>query len=147
MALEPMYPGVPYSPSAILTQDIGPTDTIVPVDDPDVFPPGPNLAVIGSDETAETIRYASVEDGLLLGCERGVEGTARIWLSGTLVARNWTNQDYQALIDNINKVDASAIQGVKVNGTALTPDANQVVDAEIPHWRKQHRCGRRRFIP
>ena len=38
----------------------------------------------------------------------------------------------QGVQDSLDLAD-SAIQGVKVNGTALTPDANKVVDIEVPN--------------
>lgn len=37
----------------------------------------------------------------------------------------------EAVQDSLGKAD-SAIQGVKVNGTALTPDGNKIVDIEMP---------------
>ena len=50
-----LYPGIPFSPQAALTNNIGAADTIIEVSDASAFPPAPNLATIGTDEGGETI--------------------------------------------------------------------------------------------
>lgn len=102
-----MYDSIPYSPTTILTQDIGPADTVIYIADASVLPDAPNIATIGTDENAETIQYAVKADGLLSGCMRSVEGTAQTWLANEVIARNFTALDYEALKDNITGLDTS----------------------------------------
>ena len=111
-----MYPGIPYSPQAFLTAAIGAADTIIPVDKIDAFPPAPNLAVIGSDEGAETIRYAAKTDNALSGCTRGVEGAAQEWQAGEVIARNFTAEDLASLQSNLQQIDSEKVS--KVTGAA-----------------------------
>ena len=77
-----LYPGIPFSPQAALTNNIGAADTIIEVSDASAFPPAPNLATIGTDEGGETILYTAKTETALSGCRRGVEGTARAWMAG-----------------------------------------------------------------
>lgn len=93
-----LYPGIAFSPSAALTDNVGAGDTIIPVSDVEAFPPAPNLATIGTDEEGETILYAAKTATALSGCTRGVEGTARAWSAGEPIARNWTAKDHGDLI-------------------------------------------------
>lgn len=114
-----LYPGIAFSPQAVLTESIGEADTVVKVSDTSVFPEGPNLATIGTNEQGETIRYAAKADGLLSGCQRGVEGTAKAWQSGEVIARNFTAKDHADLI--------AAVAEIKSALTAL----ETAVDAKI----------------
>ena len=77
-----LYPGIAFSPSAALTDNVGAGDTIIPVSDVEAFPPAPNLATIGTDEEGETVLYAAKTSTALSGCTRGVEGTAKAWPKG-----------------------------------------------------------------
>ena len=85
--MQAMYPGIPFSPPAALTQTISETDTVIHVDNVDAFPDAPNYATIGTDEQAETIRYSAKGEGILSGCTRAVEGTAKVWQTGEVIAR------------------------------------------------------------
>lgn len=105
MELIPMYKGMPFSPVTSLADSIGEADTTITVENGSALPDGPNLAVIGTDESGEVILYAVKAENTLSGCTRGVEGTAQAWNAGTAVGRNWTNQDYQTLLDNIGKLN------------------------------------------
>lgn len=101
--MEQMYEAIPFSPKTELTADIGETDTIIYVSDVSAFPDGPCLATIGTDsEVAETIRYAAKTDNALSGCERGIEGKARAWNAGDVIARNFTAVDAEAMRKNID---------------------------------------------
>ena len=99
-----LYPGIAFSPQAVLTESIGEADTVIKVSNTSVFPEGPNYATIGTDEQGETIKYAAIADGLLSGCQRGVEGTARAWQSGEVIARNFTALDHAELIAAITEI-------------------------------------------
>ncbi len=123
-----LYPGMPFSPQAALTNNIGATDTVIEVSDISAFPPAPNLATIGTDEEGETIAYAAKTDTALSGCVRGVEGTAKTWAKGEPIGRNWTAKDHadliaavgtamdaaddaQAAVDNLSTAKQDALTG------------------------------------
>ena len=102
--------GIAFSPQTELTQPINSEDTEIYVVSTEVFPPAPNYATLGIDEEGETIEYAAVADGLLSGCRRGVEGTPRDWPAGTPIARNFTAQDQQDIIDTV-EASVSSLSG------------------------------------
>ena len=110
--METMYKGIPFSPQVALADGIGAGDTTIPVTDISAFPDAPNLATIGTDEDGETILYTAKTTDSLSGCTRGVEGTAKVWPSGTTIARNFTNKDFDALQKNIQEAKKQADQGV-----------------------------------
>lgn len=101
MALMPMYPGQPNSPQTELAENIDETQTTIPLLDASVLPPGPNLAVIGGGEHAETVLYESIDGNNLINCTRGFQGVASSWQAGQKVARNFTAYDYDALRQNL----------------------------------------------
>ena len=100
-----MYKGIPFSPQAALADNIGEADTVIPVTNIDAFPDAPNYATIGTDENGETILYAAKTDSALSGCTRGVEGTAKAWQAGEVIARNFNSVDLDALQQNIRSLD------------------------------------------
>lgn len=113
-----MYKGIPFSPQVALADGIGAGDTTIPVTDISAFPDAPNLATIGTDEDGETILYTAKTTDSLSGCTRGVEGTAKAWPSGTTIARNFTNKDFDALQKNIQEAKTQADKGVNDAATA-----------------------------
>jgi len=113
--MEQMYAGMPFSPITNLANNIGVGETVIPVIDTSVFLQGPNLATIGTDENAETIRYAAVITNALSGCTRGIEGEAKAWPMDTPIARNFTAYDLQLLITNI----LSSVQRVPGNASDI----------------------------
>lgn len=108
--METMYKGIPFSPQVALADGIGAGDTTIPVTDISAFPDAPNLATIGTDEDGETILYTAKTTDSLSGCTRGVEGTAKAWPSGTTIARNFTNKDFDALQKNIQEAKSRPIR-------------------------------------
>ncbi len=127
-----LYPGIAFSPQAALAANIGAADTVIRVSDASVFPNAPNLATIGTDEDGETILYTAKADGLLSGCQRGVEGIARAWNAGEIIGRNFTAHDYNSLIravgdaqqaaDTAQSVADSAADAISSKQDALSPD-------------------------
>lgn len=99
--MKTMYKGIPFSPKTTIIEDINAGSTVIKVADTSVFPEAPNLATIGTDEDAETILYSAKSGDSLSGCTRGVEGTAKSWSSGAIIARNFTAVEYGYIIDNI----------------------------------------------
>lgn len=103
--METMYPGIPFSPQTQLTDTIGAGDTIIPVADVSAFPDAPNYATIGTDADGETVKYTAKTTSSLSGCTRGVEGTAKTWPSGSIIARNFTKVDLDAVQKNLENHD------------------------------------------
>jgi len=99
--MQAMFPGIPNSPSTTLSNDITNSQTTITVTDPSKLPSAPNEATIGTGEDAETILYTGKSGNDLIGCTRGFEGTAKAWVSGTSIGRNFTNYDYSSIIANI----------------------------------------------
>lgn len=105
MSLQTMYEGVVNSPATTITNDINSTDTTIYLLDPTNVPAElPNLMVLGTGANAETVKVLSI-DGSSIEVERGFQGTARSWNSGTIIARNFTEYDYAAMIANISSVN------------------------------------------
>lgn len=134
--LQTMYPPQVNSISTGLSGAITSGDTTITVFNAAVLPAPPNLLVIGDDSTAETVLLTAV-NGNTLTVQRAVQGTARSWSAGTVIARNWTAADHQALIDNINAINTDVGSKVPntrtVNGKALSENIsldNTDVDAE-----------------
>ena len=113
-----MYKGIPFSPQVALADGIGAGDTTIPVTDISAFPDAPNLATIGTDEDGETILYTAKTTDSLSGCTRGVEGVAKSWPSGTTIARNFTNKDFDTLQKNVQEAKTQADKGVNDAATA-----------------------------
>ncbi|OMD07173.1 hypothetical protein BJP50_31780 [Paenibacillus odorifer] len=66
------------------------------------LPDAPNIATIGVDESAETIKYTGKSGNTLTGVTRGFSGTvAKAWATGVGVARYFTAYDADALRENV----------------------------------------------
>lgn len=120
-----LYPGIPFSPQAQLTNNIGAADTIIEVSDVSAFPPAPNLATIGTDEEGETILYTAKTETALSGCQRGVEGQARGWTAGELIGRNFTAKDHADLIAAATEASCAAEAAQEAAATAGTVAATK----------------------
>jgi hypothetical protein len=101
MAQQTMYSGIANSPQTELSAPITDTDVTISLVDASVLLAAPNLATIGTDETAETILYTGKSGNNLTGVTRGIEGAAKGWSIGVKIARNFTNSDYEAVRGNI----------------------------------------------
>jgi len=109
----PMFQGIPFSPNTELTQDITATATTIYVSNIAYLPDAPNYAVIGSEyPTIEVVTYTGKSNNAITGCTRAVEGTARAWTAGTLIARNYTNKDHENFIANINELENKSINNL-----------------------------------
>lgn len=127
-----MYKGVVNSPETFLKENLVQGATTMYVADGSVFGTLPTLAVIGDDESAETVLVESVDGGVYT-IKRAFEGTAKDWTKGTTVARNFTNYDYQAVIDNITELGGRKIP---TKLSELTDDSTHrlVTDAQSKAW-------------
>ena len=101
--MKKLYPANVNSPQAMLSSAITAIDTTIAVTDTSVFPPPPNLAVIGESDAAETVLYTAI-NGKGLIVTRGFEGTAKAWAKNTTIARNFTAYDYNAVRENIDEI-------------------------------------------
>lgn len=100
--MKEMYKGVVNSPETTITNDISNTDTLIYVLDESRVPDDlPNLMTIGTGTNAETIKVVS-KDGSAITVVRGFQGIAKSWPAGSIIARNFTEYDYNALMENIN---------------------------------------------
>lgn len=113
-----MYPGFVNSPATTLSSGIDDNDTTIPVTELGVFPAAPNIAVIGTDDTAETIHYtgksAATGSGNLTGVTRewnktSTYGAAKSWDSGTEISRNFTEYDHATFKTNLEALDIALL--------------------------------------
>lgn len=130
--MKTMYKGVVNSPETFLKENLVQGATTMYVADGSVFGTLPTLAVIGDDESAETVLVESVESGAYT-IKRAFEGTAKDWTKGATVARNFTNYDYQAVIDNIDELSKKKIP---TKLSELTDDSTHrtVTDSQKKAW-------------
>lgn len=91
------YPPMANSPATYLAAAINSTVTTISVVDASKLPAAPNLATIGTGETAETILYTGKSGNDLTGVTRGFEVEAREWNTGVQVARYLTAHDISEL--------------------------------------------------
>lgn len=127
--MKEMYKGMVNSPQTKIDQAINAADTDIRVKDGTAFPKGPNLAVIGTDKSAETILYSSVNNNILVGCTRGYQGTARNWDVNTPIARNFTEADLNAVQENIRTLDGKTLADISDDESHRT-----VSDDEKSSW-------------
>ena len=107
--LQTMYPGVANSPSTFLKEGLGKAATVMYLSDGSVLGTLPTLAVIGGGADAETVLVTSTRSDGGFTIERGVEGNTKAWKKADLVARNWTNKDYETVRVNIEAVNAEVL--------------------------------------
>lgn len=132
MALKEMYPGMINSPETTITNNINESDTIIYVLDPARVPEPPNLMTLGTGTNAETVRVIEI-NGNAITVERGFQGVAKSWPAGTVIARNFTEYDYNALKENIEDLEATkeTPQGAQEKADAALNSAKQYTDQEV----------------
>jgi hypothetical protein len=101
-----MYKGLVNSPETTITNGISESDTIIYVLDPTRVPEPPNLMTLGTGTNAETVKVTEINDSAIT-VERGFQGIAKSWPAGTVIARNFTEYDYNALKENIEDLEAN----------------------------------------
>lgn len=127
--MKEMYKGKVNSPATLLVETIDSSVTSIKVADGTVFPEGPNVAVIGTDGNAETIKYESINGNILVGCVRGFQGKASVWDKDTIIARNFTEYDLNALQENILELDKKELKDFQEDENHRT-----VTDSEKEKW-------------
>ena len=124
--MKEMYKGVVNSPETTITNDISSTDTLIYVLDETRVPDDlPNLMTIGTGTNAETIKVVS-KAGSAITVVRGFQGIAKPWPTGSIIARNFTEYDYNTLIENIDTLR----QDVDTNEDDILSLMNYVGDLE-----------------
>ncbi|WP_148466206.1 hypothetical protein [Peptoniphilus harei] len=125
--MKKMYKGKVNSPATLLVETIDSSVTSIKVADGAVFPEGPNVAVIGTDGNAETIKYDSINGNILVGCVRGFQGKASVWDKDTIIARNFTEYDLNVLQENILELDKKQLKDFQedVNHRTVTDSENE----------------------
>lgn len=78
MQLETMYPAAANSKATTTVGALNADTTTITVLDGTVLPEAPNLLVLGTDQTAETVLMTG-KDGNVLTVERGFQGVAKAW--------------------------------------------------------------------
>jgi hypothetical protein len=122
MALQEMFAAQPNSPATELTAAITDVQTTVSVLDAAKLPDAPNIATIGVDESAETVRYEGKSGNDLTGVTRGFSGTmAKAWGVGVGVARYFTAYDADALRENVADVNTLLADTAEVTSQSTTP--------------------------
>lgn len=120
--LQEMYYGFINSIETVVINAITDTDTVIYVQDDTRIPDAPNLLVIGGNlASAETVKLLE-KDGGKLTVQRAFQGTAKNWAANTVIARNYTEYDHRAFIQNINE-SVSRIEGVENSLTQKYNDA------------------------
>jgi len=129
MSLVTMYAGKSNSPKTYLSEDITANATSITLADSSVLPEAPNIAVIGSNVSAEVILYSGKNGNILTGVVRGSgETTASFWPKDTVVARNFTLLDYKSICDNIRSLDSSKKD--KNEKVKLNSDVSEILPIE-----------------
>ncbi|MDD7352005.1 MAG: hypothetical protein PUG84_00950 [Peptoniphilaceae bacterium] len=127
--MKQMFKGKVNSPATLLVETIDSSVTSIKVADGSVFPEGPNVAVIGTDGNAETIKYDSINGNILVGCVRGFQGKASVWDKDTIIARNFTEYDLDVLQENILELNKKELKDLKSDSTHRT-----VTDSDKEKW-------------
>ena len=120
MDLIEMYPAAVNSKVTVTLGVLNADSTIIEVLDGSVLPDAPTLLVLGSDQTAETVKLTAKE-GNTLTVERGIQGNAIAWPAGTQIARNFTAKDWNDLIANVAIIVAK-IMGLTAADVHARPD-------------------------
>ena len=131
MAISTMYSAKAGSPKTVLASEISAVATQMTVADASVLPPAPNLAVLGSDASAEIVSYAGKSGNVLSGLVRGLGGTtASVWQADTLVARNFTSFDHDRFKTNIEALASEKVDTTDL-GDLATQDSISYTSAQL----------------
>ena len=115
MELITTYPAAVNSKATVTMGVLDQATTIVEVLDATVLPEAPNLLVLGTDQTAETVLMTARENNTLT-IQRAVQGIAKSWPAGTQIARNFTGKDWDDMRSNVealsNELVSLIVDGV-----------------------------------
>ena len=124
MELITTYPAAVNSKATVTMGVLDQATTIVEVLDATVLPEAPNLLVLGTDQTAETVLMTARENNTLT-IQRAVQGIAKSWPAGTQIARNFTAKDWDDMRSNVEAI-VTKILGLTASDVGALPN-NQPV--------------------
>lgn len=131
MELQTMYPAKLGSPQTLLAADLAADATSMVLNDVSILPIAPNIAVIGSDENCEIVSYSAIDSttNTVSGLVRGLGGsTARIWSTGSVVARNATSLDHNRFKENIEALNSGKANTADLGDLAALDQADLTAD-------------------
>ena len=120
MELITTYPAAVNSKATVTMGALDQATTIVEVLDATVLPEAPNLLVLGTDQTAETVLMTARENNTLT-IQRAVQGIAKSWPAGTQIARNFTAKDWDDMRSNVEAI-VTKILGLTASDVGARPD-------------------------
>ena len=142
MELITTYPAAVNSKATVTMGVLDQATTIVEVLDATVLPEAPNLLVLGTDQTAETVLMTARENNTLT-IQRAVQGIAKSWPAGTQIARNFTGKDWDDMRSNVEAI-VTKILGLTASDVGARPDtwmptasdvgALPIINAQGPSW-------------
>lgn len=139
--LETMYAPQVNSPTTSTAGSLTSSSTSVTVLDASRLPAAPMLLVLGGDtENAETV-LMTAKNSNTLTLTRAVEGSARAWPAGTLVARLFTAADLKAVQDNIAALNSGKAESSSVPAATTTSpkmDGTAAVGSEAKYAKGDH---------
>lgn len=113
MAWQTMFNSKAFSPTTTLTQEIGPSDTRIYVEDVSVFPAVPTLATIGiASDLAEVVRVTAIGNNFI-DVERGYVGAAKSFTANAPISRNFSSKDQDIIQANLQFLKDNALFEVK----------------------------------
>lgn len=122
MELITTYPAAVNSKATVTMGVLDQATTIVEVLDATVLPEAPNLLVLGTDQTAETVLMTARENNTLT-IQRAVQGIAKSWPAGTQIARNFTGKDWDDMRSNVEAI-VTKILGLTASDVGAFVDYN-----------------------
>ena len=124
MAWQTMFNTKAFSPTTTLTQEIGPSDTRIYVEDVSVFPAVPTLATIGiASDLAEVVRVTALGNNFI-DVERGYVGAAKSFTANVPISRNFSSKDQDIIQANLQFLKDNALFEVKAENIPANSISN-----------------------
>ena len=124
MAWQTMFNSKAFSPTTTLTQEIGPSDTRIYVEDVSVFPAVPTLATIGiASDLAEVVRVTAIGNNFI-DVERGYVGAAKSFTANAPISRNFSSKDQDIIQANLQFLKDNALFDVKAENIPANSISN-----------------------
>ena len=119
-----MFNSKAFSPTTTLTQEIGPSDTRIYVEDVSVFPAVPTLATIGiASDLAEVVRVTAIGNNFI-DVERGYVGAAKSFTANAPISRNFSSKDQDIIQANLQFLKDNALFEVKAENIPANSISN-----------------------
>ena len=124
MAWQTMFNTKAFSPTTILTQEIGPSDTRIYVADVSVFPAVPTLATIGiASDLAEVVRVTAIGNNFI-DVERGYVGATKSFTANAPISRNFSSKDQDIIQANLQFLKDNALFEVEAENIPANSVSN-----------------------